>query len=162
MTPAAFWPSIHDSAFSLRASTDKPKEERNRHSSWCQSGGLLYFVLLCSAFLTLHNDCFWFLVVVVFFFSQNCFIFFYLIPRCGQLQSTRKRNSCEQQHWEERVLNPLHLRSFEVQRFVRGPFSHMDRDSEPTTKQTEREKGVASQREDVHCATESFGPENEV
>lgn len=100
--------------------------------------------------------------LLLFFFPRTALFFFYLIPRCGQLQSTRKRNSCEQQHWEERVLNPLHLRSFEVQRFVRGPFSHMDRDSEPTTKQTEREKGVASQREDVHCATESFGPENEV
>lgn len=76
MTAAAFWPSIHDSAFILRASTDKPKEERSRHSGWCQSGGLLYFVLLCSAFFTLHNDCFWFFVVVVFLFFPRTALFF--------------------------------------------------------------------------------------
>lgn len=48
---------------------------------------------------------------LLFFFPELLY-FYYLIPHCGQLQSTKKRNSCEQQHLEARVLNPLHLQSF--------------------------------------------------
>lgn len=99
MTPAAFWPSIHDSAFSLRASTDKPKEERNRHSSWCQSGGLLYFVLLCYAFFTLHNDCFWFLVVV-FFFPRTALFFSIWLHIVGSYKAPGKETVVNSSTWK--------------------------------------------------------------
>lgn len=121
-------------------------------------------IIFCFALLCFFHIAQWLFLVSCcwFFFPRTALFFSIWFHIVGQLQSTRKRNNCEQQHLEERVLNPLHLRSFEVQCFVWRPFLHMDRDSEPTTKQTGQEKGVASQREDVHCAIESSGPENEV
>lgn len=86
-------------------------------------GGLIiYFFLNCTTTI----------------FSQKLLYFYYFIPHSGQLQSSKKRNTCKHGHWEMNVLNPLHLRSAEVHYFLYNstkyafrklPFSRMRRET---------------------------------